>query len=176
MDTLQPLFERRFKEMLTMDLLRQQLTEALTLRLPPGSPNRCFPPERQFACDAEVYSPWPNHRPFPKFETIMKRWLDKPSPFPEIFKQVWIAAANSYSSVTGLPFVPYFMSMLLRGALDPLTKPVNQVKKRIQLFSLIVDCFKYHPNYQIKIRKPIPLKRLRELVKHVDCPDIYKIF
>ena len=66
--------------------------------------------------------------------------------------------------------------MLLRGALDPGTKPVDQVRKRIQLFSLIVDCFKYDPNYQIKIRKPIPLKRLRELVTHVGCPDIYKIF
>lgn len=159
-----------------MDLLRQQLTEALSLRLPPGSPNRCFPPERQFACDSEVYSPWPNQRSFPKFETIMKRWLDKPSPFPQIFKQVWIAAANAFSSVTNKPFVPYFMSMLLRGALDPVTKPVDQIRKRIQLFSLIVDCFKYHPNYQIKIRKPIQLVGLQELVNHVDCPDIYKIF
>lgn len=175
MESLQPIFERRFKEMLAMDLLRQQLTEAVTLRLPPGSPNRCFPPERQFACDSEVHSPWPAHRPFPKFETIMKRWLDKPSPFPQIFKQVWIAAANSYSSVTNKPFVPYFMSILLR-ALDPVTRPHDQIRDRIRSFSLIVDCFKSNPNYQIAFTTHIQHIRLRELVKHLDCPDIYKIF
>jgi hypothetical protein len=137
MESLQQIFERRFKELLVMDMARQRLTEALTLL-----------PERQFACDSEVYSPWPAYRPFPKFETILKRWLDRPSPSPQIHRQVWTAAANTFSSVTNKPFVPYFMDMLIR-ALDPLSKSNDQIRDRIRSFSLIVDCFKSDPNYQI---------------------------